>query len=116
MNLRKYFGKSDFTSLNDDVEQVLHKFIRYNNEQFVDIQQAVDDIERNASESTDVLEYRSLRDLLGIANEFVYDFTIGCCCSISVVRHKKKIFAACNFFFVLSVGILYAKRKHAPCI
>lgn len=74
MNLRNYIGKSDFTSFDDDIKQVLHKFMLYNNEQFADLQQAVDDMERIAAEPIDVPKYRSLRDLLGIANEFVFDF------------------------------------------
>lgn len=74
MNLRKYIGASDFTTFDEDVKQVFHKFMLYYNEEFADVQKAVDDMERNAHISTESVNYRSLHDLLGLQIEFVFDF------------------------------------------
>lgn len=74
MNLRDYIGASDFTTFDEDIKHVLHKFLLYYNEEFVDVQNAVNDMERNAQVTTETINYRSLYDLLGIQYKFVFDF------------------------------------------
>lgn len=74
MNLRQYIGTSDFTTLNDDIKHVFGKLMLYKNEQFTDLQKAIDDIEEMAYVPTEYPTYRSLRDLLGVPYKFVFDF------------------------------------------